>query len=198
MSFGLHHVLRYRKKKNPERNPVDDRTGSYEVIGRLMFKTCHSEPPAGNQNVDKINRGPDLHNATVATIYSLFNITHNFNRRLSLSTSDGEQKLQKYLARKRILEDLAKSSKSFPSRPKRYVEDRRKFKFEEGIEEALPSKNNVTSCEVEVLYFYGNKCNKSVQFSQAPNSKISLKKWLYHLLPCVVMEDSQTLLPNEY
>lgn len=134
----------------------------------------------------------------VATFYSLFNIPYKLNnKKLCLSTSDSTRQLQKYLQRKRILEDLTKSVKSFSSQSKRFPEEKRKiFQFEEEDSNEINNvySRNITSCEVEVLYFCENKCSKSVQISKTSRSRSNFKKWFYYILPCISMEQSRTFL----
>ncbi|KAJ8924199.1 hypothetical protein NQ315_006990 [Exocentrus adspersus] len=188
---------RYRKSKNPKRNPADDRSGSYEVIGRLKFKTCHPTPPLDNHSANS-----NLPGTKVATIYSLFNLPFKFpyNKRLEMNSRDSERELKKYLRRKKLLEDLVKSSKSFPNRtPNNCLEEgKENLKSSESKAVQYYQKENVASYEVEVLYFYKRKCDKSVQMQQTTSSLFRRRRWFYFMFPCVMVRRSHSTLLNEY
>ncbi|KAJ8926682.1 hypothetical protein NQ314_020925 [Rhamnusium bicolor] len=167
----------YKKMKNPERNPTDDRTGSYEVIGRLVFKTCQqgtNMPLDEASKTTKSKIGPQ--SSKLAAIYSLFNISSGGfdgapgDAHLCSSTSAKEiQALQRYLKRKRVFESLAKSSKSFPTN---LGQCSAAYDTKRSSERGETSQcRSLTSYEVEELYFFEQKSNKSIQISESYENK---------------------------
>lgn len=97
---------------NPDRNRTEDTVGSYETIGRIVFRTCENSTP--DPVLDEIQKKPNV------TFFSLFNsfpkeFSNSYNTmELRGSRSDIlPQITDQVIKNQDILDSLVKSSKSF-------------------------------------------------------------------------------------
>lgn len=102
---------RFRKKANADRNPTEDRIGSYEAIGRIVFRTCQDSSP--DVVLDEIRKKPT---------YAVFSLLKDIpcvsegisNIKLREGRSDVLPEIADCIMKKQeMLNNLVRSSKSF-------------------------------------------------------------------------------------
>ncbi|KAG5872275.1 hypothetical protein JTB14_029937 [Gonioctena quinquepunctata] len=158
---------RFKKSKNPRRDPVDDRSGSYDVIGRIMFKTCQvgnlddNSPPERSPEKPP-EKPPKKLKKQLADFYSLCNLHFPQSETFAINSSTSE-KYVKHL--ESPISGIITSSKSFPTQL--------------GIRTYENGKADDFWVEMKALS--KRKVDKAVQIT----SRSDQKKWYYFLFPCL-------------
>nr|XP_023028268.1 uncharacterized protein LOC111516334 [Leptinotarsa decemlineata] len=131
----------YKKMKNPDRNPIDDRVGSYDVIGRIMFRTCGVGSSKMDETADTREKSSNL---KLTELYSLLHLP-GFDKRAFVVSSSSDYRVRPV---KKTSNAIVKGSKSFPN----HSRDRRAYDMQE-------------------LYLSSGNTDKSVQMTNGHRKK---------------------------
>ncbi|XP_057672239.1 uncharacterized protein LOC130903892 [Diorhabda carinulata] len=157
----------WKKSKNENRNPVDDRIGSYDVIGRIKYRTCALSAKENKTVKSEIHTEvTDVHHLPQNDPMVMFSFPER-NNTYSWSVV-GYTKNQKILSIPSECGNKIDVSTG--------VNDQNKIEICYGGENKRCGKKSA----VEELYFYGKSCNRCVQMD-----KIAKRKWYHRLVPCV-------------
>ncbi|XP_072399468.1 uncharacterized protein [Diabrotica undecimpunctata] len=164
----------YKKLENESRNLIDDRVGSYEVIGRIKYKTCTKEEkdsPRKNCSCCPADDIPPeclgLPKNDPTVMFAFSNNVHSSNFNLA------EYKQMQLKISENISDTTSKSSSFFKYFKKNNSkENKRAATCQLKKRPKNTEVNNFCGySEVEQLYFHGKCCNKCVQNDQSLNRK---------------------------